>query len=122
MSDIGLSSMPTPPVNLAELLGRAGQAVSQHARTAAQTEKAAKDFESILLSKVLEEMDKTIPRSGLLEGGSMKQVRSMFWSFLARDMADKGGFGLWKQLQQDMIRQYESSSETPAAPKVEVAS
>ena len=122
MSDIGLSSMPTTPVDLGDLFGRAGQAVSTHTRTAAQTEQAAKDFESILLSKVLEEMDKTIPRSGLLEGGSMKQVRSMFWSFLARDMADKGGLGLWKQLQKDMLRSYDGSSAHPAAPKVEVSS
>ncbi len=115
--------MPTTTVNLADLLGPARGAVSDHARTAAQTEKAAKDFESVLLSKVLTEMEKSIPRSGLLEGGSMKQVRSMFWSFLARDMADKGGFGLWKQLQRDMLKQYADSPESPpAAPKVEVTS
>ena len=122
MSEIALGAMPTTPLNLADLLGPGRGAICEQARSAAETEKAAKDFESVLLSKVLQEMDKTIPRSGLLEGGSMEQVRSMFWSFLARDMADKGGFGLWKQLQKDMLRQYAASADTPAAPKVEVAS
>ena len=41
------------------------------------------------------------------------QVRSLTWSFLARDMARQGGLGLWKQLRKDMIKQYEAQGVQP---------
>jgi len=123
MSDIGLGSLTQPPVDLVDMLGKVTRGVSQAIRTAAETEKAAKDFESVLLTKVLQEMDKTIPRSGLFDSQSMTQVRSMFWSFLAEDMADKGGFGLWKQVQADMTRRYaDAAKDDPEAPNVELSS
>ena len=60
--------------------------------------RAAKDFESILLHKLLQEMKNTIPESGLAGSGATKQLQGLFWSFLARDLADQGGLGLWKDL------------------------
>lgn len=123
MSDMQIPALGQPTMNLADLLPKVKDIVSQSIRTAAQTEKAAKDFESVLLAKVLQEMDKTIPRSGLLDSQSMAQVRGMFWSFLAEDMADKGGFGLWKQVQADMTRRYaETATDGPEAPSVELSS
>ena len=65
--------------------------------------KIARDFESILLLKVLQEMGKTIPESGLLEDGMTRQIMDMFWYHLSGDLANKGGFGLWKQLQQNLV-------------------
>ena len=61
-------------------------------------EQAAKGFESVLLEKLMDSMQETIPDSGLLGDGTSKQVQGMFWSFLAQDMANKGGIGLWKEL------------------------
>jgi Rod binding domain-containing protein len=65
-------------------------------------EQAAKDFESVLLYKLLEEMKRTIPRSELVADGVSDQVRDLFWYYLAQDLADKGGLGLWKELYQQM--------------------
>ncbi|MCL2700315.1 MAG: rod-binding protein [Phycisphaerae bacterium] len=68
--------------------------------------RAAKDFESVLLNKLMEAMQATVPESGLLEDGTSKQVQSIFWSYLSQDVADKGGMGLWK----DLYRQLEGST------------
>ena len=85
---------PTLPLMRPEVLRAEG------GRT--EGEGAAKDFESVLLHKLLEAMERTIPRSGLFEDGTSRQVRSMFWSHLAEELADAGGMGLWKQLQEQM--------------------
>ena len=73
--------------------------------------KAAKDFESVLLHKLLQEMKDTIPDSGLTGGSEAKQVQGIFWSFLAQDIADKGGLGLWKDLYEQWSAQAADSSE-----------
>jgi len=60
--------------------------------------RAAKDFEAVLLHKMLQEMANTIPDSPLLDNGPGRQVQGMFWYYLAQDLAEKGGLGLWKQI------------------------
>jgi Rod binding domain-containing protein len=60
----------------------------------------AKDFESILLSKVLDGMRNTIGDWGLDEDGASQQIQGIFWLYLAQHMADNGGFGLWKNIYQ----------------------
>ena len=87
--------MPTEP--LTAMLGAHPGRLSD-APAGPSAEKAAKDFESVLLLRLLEEMKRTIPESGLLETGITKQVQDIFWYYLAQDMASKGGLGLWKEL------------------------
>lgn len=77
---------------------------------------AAKDFESVLLHKLMEEMQNTIPDSGLLGDGAMEQLQGMFWGFLARDVADKGGIGLWKDLYEQWAAPA-GSADGASAPK-----
>lgn len=88
--------------------GAAKPASSQAGKTA-QAVKAAKDFESVLLNKVMEEMQNTVDHSGLLDGAGTEQTQSMFWMFLSQDLAAKGGVGLWK----DVYRQM-TGAEPPA--------
>lgn len=64
----------------------------------ASAAQAARDFESILLHKVLEEMRRSIPESGLLDSAVTQQVQDLFWFYLAQDVSSKGGLGLWRQL------------------------
>ena len=64
----------------------------------------AKNFESILISKVLDEANNTLGHWGLDQDGAGRQVRGLFWLYLARDIADKGGFGLWKDLYESVMR------------------
>ena len=61
-------------------------------------EQAAKDFESVLLDKVLGQMKNTVGDWGFEKDGTSKQVDGLFWSLLARGVADKGGLGLWKDI------------------------
>jgi Rod binding domain-containing protein len=64
--------------------------------------KVAKDFEGVLLNKIMEEMKNSVPESGLLEDETSDQMQSLFWMYLSQDVADKGGFGLWKQIYKTM--------------------
>jgi len=95
--------------NIQSLVGDAlGRAVSPRRlpktdpRDAVKAEKVAKDFEAILLHRLMEEMRRTIPKSGLLETGSSGQMESLFWFYLAQEVAEKGGIGLWKDLSRTM--------------------
>ncbi len=87
--------------SVAGLTANAGSVQSSDATssTGKKTEQAAKDFESVLLTKVLEGMENTVSQFSAddKEAGS-EQVKGLFTLFLARDMADKGGLGLWKDL------------------------
>jgi Rod binding domain-containing protein len=65
----------------------------------------AKDFESVLLTKLFDEVKNSIGHCGLEdeEDGASEQVHGLFWLYLAQDVADKGGFGLW----QDVYRHFQ---------------
>ena len=60
----------------------------------------AKDFESVLLSKMLDQMKNTIGDWGFEKDGASNQVQGIFWMFLSRDIANNGGIGLWKDIYQ----------------------
>jgi Rod binding domain-containing protein len=60
----------------------------------------AKDFESVLISKLLDEMKNTIGGWSFDEDETSKQVQGIFWLYLARDIANNGGFGMWKDIYQ----------------------
>ncbi len=62
----------------------------------------ARDFESILLTKLVQAMSETIPDSGLFDDGITKQVKDMFWSFLAQDVGERGGMGMWPEIYQQI--------------------
>ena len=112
MSDMAMSIEPNLLLNAAVAREPAARGKSH-----GQNEKTAKDFESLLLHKLLEGMERTIPKSGLLDGGSITgQVRSLFWHHMARELADKGGIGLWKEIQGQMERIAEPAKCTAAKP------
>jgi len=99
MSDFQTSFNPVPLP-----LGPQSPNIEQYLKGAAaggtgDMEKAAKDFESVLLNQLLQEMSRTIPDSGLTGSGVSKQIKSIFWSFLAEEVADQGGLGLWRDIQ-----------------------
>lgn len=58
----------------------------------------AKDFESILLYRILDEMKNTVGEWDYEEDGTSDQVQGIFWLHLARDVADNGGLGLWEDI------------------------
>jgi len=81
---------PSPLKNLTEING-----ISEERKI-----QIAKDFESILLHKLLDEMKNTIGDWGFEEDEPSRQVQGIFWLCLARDIANNGGFGLWKDIYQ----------------------
>jgi hypothetical protein len=74
-----------------------------------------KDFESVLLTKLFEQVQSSIDDGGFDDQDSgAQQVRGMFWLYLAQDVADKGGFGLWKDIYQH-IKQMDGAADPTAA-------
>jgi flagellar protein FlgJ len=89
--------LPPPSTLAADALAEA--AVRSTGGDKAQSaEQAAKDFESILLQRLLDSMKRTIPESGLLPGGITEQMNDIFWMYLSQELGRQGGLGLWKQL------------------------
>lgn len=60
--------------------------------------KVAHDFESVLLTRLVDEMKATIPDSELSDDGSSEQVQSLFYMNIADEIGKKGGMGLWKTI------------------------
>ena len=55
-------------------------------------------------------MKDTIGDWGFDEDGASQQIQGLFWLYLARDIADRGGLGLWK----DIYRCLNDTSQTDA--------
>ncbi len=82
--------------------------------SATELKEAAEGFEAVLLEKLLQEMRKTIPKSGLLDSPISDQMNDMFWSFLAKDLAEKGGIGLSGEVYRQMQNEMNSQAKPPA--------
>jgi hypothetical protein len=79
----------------------AGRSAASALENDEKEKQIGKDFESVLLTKLFEQVQNSIEDSGFDDqDGGASQVRGMFWLYLARDVADKGGFGLWKDVYQ----------------------
>ena len=75
--------------------------------------KVARDFESIFIRQIIDKMKETIPKSDLADSSS-EQIQSMYWSFLGDAIAEKGGFGLWKQIYEHMPKSSQAAAELGA--------
>ena len=72
--------------------------LSPQQREAARGLEAARDFEAVLLHRLMEAMRQTVPDEGLFSSPATRQMEGLFWFYLAQEVADKGGIGLWKDL------------------------
>jgi|GEM_PF-2539667 len=86
---------------------------------AARVEEAAKDFEALMIHQLFKEVQRAMPEGGLFQDATTKQIQDMFWHFLADEMADKGGFGMWKQLYTDFAGRL-GADENEAQPSMEL--
>ena len=74
---------------------------SQH-----EIQKAAQDFEAVLLNMVIKAMWKTIPESGLFEKNNSTQIyEGLMHSSLSEEIAGNGGMGIAKVLYQQLSRE-----------------
>jgi Rod binding domain-containing protein len=62
----------------------------------------AKDFESLLINQLLDEMKNTIGNWGFDKDGPCQQIHGIFWFYLAQELANNGGLGLWKDIHQSL--------------------
>ncbi len=90
-----LTEPVSPPMPLEHLQKSGLKNVSEEKR-----KQIAKDFESVLINKMLDEMKNTIGDWGFEKDGPSNQVQGIFWMFLSRDIANNGGLGLWKDIHQ----------------------
>jgi len=94
---------PVSPPTLLEQLDKSKLSVRSPQDNSISEEKkkqVAKDFESVLLTKLLDEMKNSIVDWGLDKDAASKQIHGIFWLYLARDVANNGGLGLWKDIYQ----------------------
>jgi len=90
-----LTEPVSPPTLLEQLDKSRLNSISEEKK-----EQVAKDFESVLLTKLLDEMKNSIVDWGLEKDAASKQIQGIFWLYLARDVANNGGLGLWKDIYQ----------------------
>ncbi len=68
-----------------------------------QKKQLARDFESVLLTKLFDQVRESIGQWSFDEDegdGASQQVQGLFWLYLAQDVADKGGIGMWREIYQ----------------------
>ncbi len=78
----------------------------------------AKDFESVFITKLFGQIKESIGSLALdeEEEGIADQVDGLFWMYLAQDVGEKGGFGMWK----DIYRQFQQmDGNTQAARQID---
>ena len=63
--------------------------------------KVARDFEAVFVRMVMSKMKDTIPE-GDMEDSASKEIKNIYWTFLGDGVAEKGGFGMWKQIYESM--------------------
>jgi Rod binding domain-containing protein len=104
--DSAASLMLTEPVPMPTLLKEAGSVdaalQAPRAAWAAKEVQATKDFESVLITKLLDAMKSTIGDWGMERDGASEQMQGIFWLYLGRGIADAGGFGMWKDIYQSL--------------------
>jgi len=62
----------------------------------------AKDFESLLLNQLSGQMKNTIGNWGFEKDSASSQIDGIFWLYLAKEIADNGGIGLWQDIYKSM--------------------
>ena len=105
IANLILTGTVPPPTSLEQMTQIDG--VSE-----AKKKQYAKDFESVFINKLLDEMKKTIGDWGDEKDGASKQIQGIFWLYLARDLADNGGIGMAKDVYRFLT---ESENKNPTA-------
>ncbi len=103
-----LTQPVTPPVPLEHLAKSDIENASDEKK-----KQIARDFESVLLTRLMDQMKETVGDWGFEKDEASGQVQGIFWLHLAQDVAKNGGMGLWKDIHQFMA----GGDQTNAAEK-----
>lgn len=107
----GIESITMPPALPAQALEQIQEVTLQRgsgkdalrelaSRSDEEKKQLAKDFESVLLTKLFDQVKESVGGWGFEEDGASEQTQGLFWFYLAQDVADKGGFGMWQDIYQ----------------------
>ena len=66
----------------------------------ARKKEIAKEFESVLIEKLMDNVKDSVNCIGEEKDAAAQQIDGMFWSLLGRELGQQGGFGLWKDVHQ----------------------
>ncbi len=104
-----------PPVALSGIaqLGGDGSKLDVEDASDEKKRKIARDFESVLLTRLMDQMKETVGDWGFEKDESTGQVQGIFWLYLAQDVSRNGGMGLWKDIYKFMA----GGNQTNAAEK-----
>ena len=82
------------------------------AKTAAEAEKAAQEFEAVFVGQMLSAMFEGVKSDGPFGGGSGEEMfRSLMIDHYAKTIAGQGGFGLADQVKREILRLQEINDE-----------
>ncbi len=83
-------------------------------KTNKELKEIAQNFESILIHKMLESMQKTVPKSGLLDSFAGDMYESMFYEEVANEMSKREGLGLAEMVYRELSRLNEKIHQAKA--------
>ena len=98
MSGLEIPADFTPAARALDAAGTPLQKLLKDVADDKDLREAVKDFEAVLIYRLLGEMKRTVPESGLLGTAASEQYQDLFWLYLAQDLAEKGGLGLCSDL------------------------
>ena len=87
--------------------GLAGAAIKKDDRhqDESRLNKACAEFEALLVQKLFQTMRASIPKSGLIDGGSAEEIyTAMLDQKVAQDLALQGGLGLSARMKEQIVR------------------
>ena len=108
------SLLPIELINPSSIPGSSGEGPKSKEIDEGKLRKVCADFESIFIAQMLKVMRQTIPKSGLLDGGSQQDVYlSLFDEELSKSFSRRGGVGLGKILYQHIVNQLKNKNPGP---------
>jgi peptidoglycan hydrolase FlgJ len=95
-------------ISAALIAAKPKPALSGTAKTAAQAEKAAREFEALVVGQMLSAMFEGVKTDGPFGGGPGESIfRSMMIEQYAKTIAGQGGLGLADQVKREILRMQE---------------
>ena len=106
------ASLLSNPLPLSEV---AGGSPAKPKADIQDTDKVAKDFESVFASMILKEMRKSLEPGAMFGEDSGDVYGGMFDQFLGEHISEAGGFGLAKMVRESLARTQFDSIAQPSS-------
>lgn len=85
--------------------------IKENFESKSELKQACKDFEALFIHKMLQSMRKTVPESGLLDGGLAEEIYTdMLDQQVASAAAEKDSFGIGAIVYDEMVKNIDSGT------------